>query len=89
MGQLDEVSQSIGRIQGTLEAHGAAHSQILREIVDFKTGIVKRFEEYDEHIERLDADLHERKGAQRVWIVVTSFTTACVIKLIEHIPRLF
>jgi len=83
-GQLDQVSQSIGKIQGTLEAHGDVHRQILFKIDQFRNDVVKRLDEQDETIKNLENENHERRGAARVWAVVSGFAGAGFIKVIER-----
>ena len=85
MGQLDEVSQSIGKIQGTLEAHGQVHSQILHKLESFERNLSKKFDEYDEHIERLDEDLQQRRGARAVLVGAAGFLGAGFVKFIEFV----
>ena len=87
MGQLDEVSQSIGKIQGTLESHGKVHEQILIKLDSFESRLYKKFEEYDAHIERLNSDLAERKGAKAVLVGLAGVIGAAAVKLIEVIAK--
>lgn len=85
MGQLDEVSQSIGKIQGTLEAHGQVHSQILNKLESFERNLNVKFNEYDEHIQKLNEDMQQRKGAKAALIMVASIAGGGVVKVIEFI----
>lgn len=85
MGQLDEVSQSIGRIQGTLEAHGQVHSQILNKLDNFERNLNKKFSEYDEHIEMLNQDLQQRKGAKAVILGFAGLIGGAAVKVIEYL----
>ena len=85
MGQLDEVSQSIGKIQGTLEAHGQVHSQILVKLESFERNLNKKFDEYDGHIEKLNEDLQQRKGARAALVFVAGIVGGGVVKVIEAI----
>lgn len=83
MGQLDQVSQSIGQMQGTLEAHGAVHEKILAEIHLFRRDVVKRMDEQDVTISALKRESDERRGAARIWAVVSGFAGAGIIKVID------
>ena len=83
MGQLDEVSQSIGKIQGTLEAHGAVHGQILKKLDDLETSLATRIRAHDSHIDDLKKEMNERRGAARVWAAVAGIAGAGSVKLLE------
>lgn len=85
MGQLDEVSQSIGKIQGTLEAHGQVHNQILAKLESFERNLTAKFDEYDDHIEKLNADMEQRKGARAVLVGMAGILGAGFVKLLEAI----
>jgi len=85
MGQLDEVSQSIGKIQGTLEAHGQVHNQILLKLESFERNLSKKFDEYDEHIEKLNAEMEQRRGARAVLVGAAGVLGAGFVKIIEAI----
>ena len=85
MGQLDEVSQSIGKIQGTLEAHGQVHSQILSKLESFEKNLSVKFEAYDKHIEQLNADMEQRKGMKAVLVGMAGLLGAGFVKLLEAI----
>ncbi len=84
MGQLDQVSQSIGQMQGTLNAHGVVHDKILSEIAQVRTDIVKRLDAQDTQIVALEKESHERRGSARVWAIVSGFAGAGLIKVIER-----
>ena len=84
-GELDQVSQSIGKIQGTLEAHGQVHNQILIKLDSFEKNLTRKFEEYDKHIEQLNADMEQRRGARVVLVGLSGVFGAGFVKLIEAI----
>lgn len=85
MGQLDEVSQSIGKIQGTLEAHGQVHNQILLKLESFERNLNVKFTEYDDHIQRLNEDMHQRRGAKAALVMVAGIAGGGVVKVIEFL----
>lgn len=87
MNQLDGVSQSIGKIQGTLEAHGNVHNQILLKLDSFEKNLNKKFDEYDDHIEKLNDDLAQRKGARGVMVAAAGVIGAGAIKLIDIVLK--
>lgn len=86
-GQLDQVSQSIGKIQGTLEAHGSVHNQILVKLDNFERNLNKKFEEYDNHIEALNEDMQQRRGARAVMVGFAGFIGAAAMKVFDLVIR--
>jgi hypothetical protein len=87
MSNLDEVSVSIGKIQGTLEGHGNVHTQILVKLESMERNINKKFEEYDEHIDKLNDDMSQRKGARALMVGLSGIAGAGAVKLIESILK--
>ena len=83
MSSLDEVSVSIGKIQGTLECHG----QILVKLESMERNINKKFEEYDDHIDKLNDDMSQRKGARAAMVGMAGIVGAGAIKLIEVVLK--
>ena len=80
MGQLDEVSHSIGRIEGKLDS-------LITEMVESKKTITDRIESHDRHLELIKNELAEKRGASIVWGSVAGFAVLFVSKILEHIPQ--
>jgi len=87
MGQLDEVSQSIGKLQSTVEAHTVVHAQILAKLDSFERSLTKKLDEHDNHIARLNEESSFKKGAFAVMAGLAGIVGAGMIKLLELIMR--
>lgn len=85
MAELDEVSQSIGKIQGTLEAHGLVHGQILKKLDSLEDSLASRIRAHDDHIDELKKEMNERRGAARVWAAVAGIAGAGSVKILEKL----
>jgi hypothetical protein len=88
MGQLDEVSQSIGRLQSSVESHSVAHSEIMRKLDNVHQSIVKQINMHDDDISAIKKELDERRGALKVYAIVASIITGLAVRLFETIPAI-
>jgi hypothetical protein len=88
MGQLDEVSQSIGRLQSSVESHSAAHSEIMRKLDNVHQSIVKQINVHDDDISAIKKELDERRGALKVYAIVASIITGLAVRIFETIPAI-
>jgi hypothetical protein len=81
MGQLDEVSHSIGRIEGKLDS-------LMNELVSSKKTIADKIETHDNHLTAIQRELSEKRGANHVMLAVYSFCMIGFWKILEHLPSL-
>ena len=88
MGQLDEVSQSIGRLQSSVESQSAAHSEIMRKLDNVHESIVRQINGHDDDISAIKKELDERRGALKVYAIVASIITGLAVRLFETIPAI-
>ena len=81
MGQLDEVSHSIGRVEGKLDS-------LINEMIASKKTITDKIEAHDGHLSVIQRELAEKRGANHILLAIYSFCMIGFWKVLEHLPSI-
>lgn len=80
MSQLDEVSVSIGRMEGKLDS-------LVYRVAGIEDKLSKKINVHDEHLDIIKNELAEKRGGTMVWASLAGFGVVVLSKIGEYIAK--
>ena len=83
--EINEVSLAIGRLQSTVESHTSVHSQILEKLDKMDASLSAKLKDHDEHLEKLQSDLDERRGMGKMVAMAAGVFGAGAVEVLRRV----